>query len=189
MATTGNITKCAFDLGTFEGFNFRDDSAIERLLTADEIVEWDHDGDGEAEFWPSGDNSGVYLLFKSQSSVTGEEISLLIRLLGELGGDSVENFLKLHHARSDLGWELGSITREMIEDLSVYIFQGETFLDARREAAFELFETFYPDAYRAWQESSCDGLVFDPERFLNSPGWSVTEAQIGDSRAVIIAAT
>ena len=39
-----------FDLGTFEGFNFRDQSAIERELTAEEVVNWNHDGDGEAEF-------------------------------------------------------------------------------------------------------------------------------------------
>jgi hypothetical protein len=38
-----------FDLGTFEGFNFRSQSVIERVLTAGEVVEWNHDRDGEAE--------------------------------------------------------------------------------------------------------------------------------------------
>ena len=40
-------------LGTSQGFNFRTQSAIERLLTTEEAGE--HDADGEAQFWPAGD--------------------------------------------------------------------------------------------------------------------------------------
>ena len=36
------------DLGTFEGFNFREQCAIERILSANEVIEWDHDKKGEA---------------------------------------------------------------------------------------------------------------------------------------------
>jgi hypothetical protein len=186
METTTGTANHIFDLGTFEGFNFKESAPIQRRLTADEVSEWDHDLAGEAEFWPAGDNLGVFLVFQDQSAVTAEELSHLKRLLNELGGDSVENFLKLYYVKRGLGWDIGSTTGQAVEDLNIHIFQGENFGDARREAAFELFEIFYPDAYRAWRESSCDGLIFDPERFLNSPIWSVTEARIGDSRAVII---
>ena len=44
------MTSTLTDLGTFEGFNFRDQAAIMRRLTAEDVVNWDHDGDGEAEF-------------------------------------------------------------------------------------------------------------------------------------------
>src|ERR1043166_7862522 len=80
-----------FNLGTFEGFNFRTQSAINRTLTAAEVVEWNHDKRGEAEFLPSGDRPEVALVFKGRSSVTGSELLELDRLLHELGGDSVEN--------------------------------------------------------------------------------------------------
>jgi hypothetical protein len=42
------------DIGRFEGFNFRSQCAIHRVLTAEEVLEWNHDADGEAEFWPDG---------------------------------------------------------------------------------------------------------------------------------------
>ena len=41
------------DLGTFEGFNFRDQAALDRNLTADEVLDWDHDGAGELEPVPT----------------------------------------------------------------------------------------------------------------------------------------
>ena len=37
-----------YDFGQFEGFNFRSQSAIERALTAQDVVGWDHDREGEA---------------------------------------------------------------------------------------------------------------------------------------------
>ena len=86
------------DLGTFEGFNFRAQSAIDRILTTAEVVAWDHDRDGEAEFWPSGDRAEVSLMFKGRSAVTATELIDLDRLLTELGGDSAENFLRIHYA-------------------------------------------------------------------------------------------
>ena len=50
---TEGLSELHFDLGTFEGFSFRHDQAIDRNLTAAEVVGWDHDAAGEAEFWPS----------------------------------------------------------------------------------------------------------------------------------------
>jgi hypothetical protein len=82
-----------FDLGTFEGFNFRDQSAMWPNRTAQEVVDWDHDKDGEAEFWPSGDNEAVLVVFKGQSSVAASKLMALDGLLHELGGDTDENFL------------------------------------------------------------------------------------------------
>ena len=69
------------DLGTFEGFNFRDQAALDRNLTADEVLDWDHDGAGEAEFWPAGDHPGVAALFSQKSAVSGSELKALDDLL------------------------------------------------------------------------------------------------------------
>ncbi len=65
------------DLGSFEGFSFRGQQAIERDLSAEEVVNWDHDGDGDAEFWPAGDCPGVQLVFSEASSVNAREIVAL----------------------------------------------------------------------------------------------------------------
>jgi len=93
---TTDDRKLRFDLGTFEGFNFRAHSAIERVLTAPEVVDWDHDRQGEAEFWPAGDRLEVSLIFGHGRSVSGWELSALDRVLQELGDDSVVEVLKIH---------------------------------------------------------------------------------------------
>lgn len=177
----------SFDLGTFEGFNFRSQSAITKNLDADQVLNWDHDRQGEAEFWPAGDNAGVALIFEHKSSVTGSELKELDRLLSELGGDSVENFLRIHYAVNTCGGELARLTAADVEDNNLDIFLGSNFTDLRREAAYQLFELFYPDEYRAWEKTTCDGLIFDTDRFLDSPALSVEEVRLGDQVALLVA--
>lgn len=175
-----------FDLGTFEGFNFRDQSAIEKNLTADEVIGWDHDREGEAEFWPAGDRAEVAWLFSGKSAVTCSELQALDALLEELGGDDPENFLKIHHALNVCSGDLHSLTAQQVEDENVHIFFGSNFWDLRRETAYELFELYYPEAYAGWEKSHCDGLIFDTDRFLDSPSFSVDEVDLGETKALIV---
>ena len=175
-----------FDLGTFEGFNFRDQSAIERTLTALEVVAWDHDTAGEAEFWPSGDHDGVATVFKGRTSITGPELLDLDRLLTELDSDEVEQFLRIYCAVRIHGLELAELTADQLDEFNLHIFRGTHFFEVRREAGYELFELYHPEAYRVWQTSHCDGLSFSPEDFLDSPCFSVVEVRLGDGVAVLV---
>lgn len=175
-----------FHLGSFEGFNFRDQSAIWGNRTAEEVVNWDHDLRGEAEFWPSGDREEVQLLFRGRNSVSGAELLALDRLLEELGGDTEENFLKIHFAVNIQGCDLCSLTAEAVEDEPLHIFSGGCFTDVRKDAAYELFELFYPEAYQAWEDSKCDGLIFDEDRFLDSPVFSVDEVKLGGKAVLLV---
>jgi hypothetical protein len=177
-----------FDLGMFEGFNFRTQSAIDHLVSAQAVVAWDHDRQGEAEFWPAGDKPEVSLLFKGRSSVTAAELLDLDRVLGELGGDSRYNFLQIHYAVNICGDALRNLHAESVQDYCLYVFSGTNFIDLRRDAAYELFELFYPDQYRTWNESHCDGLIFDVDRFLDSPSLWVEEVELGDEVALLVAA-
>jgi hypothetical protein len=43
------------------------------------------------------------------------------------------------------------------------------------------------EAYQAWEKSLCDGLIFDVNRFLDSPSFSVEEVQLGDERVLLVA--
>ena len=176
-----------FNLGSFEGFNFRNQSAIECELSAEDVIGWDHDRLGEAEFWPSGDQAGVALIFRDQNRVTATELLALHRLLEELGGDILENFLKIRHMLSVSSKDLCGLTGVEVEDQNVHVFIGPNFWDLRREAAYELFELYYPEAYVVWEKSQCDGLVFDTDRFLDSPGWSVDEVGFANAVALIVA--
>lgn len=174
------------DLGTFEGFNFRHQAAIPRILTAQEIVDWDHDARGEAEFWPSGDRPEVLQVF-NRSSVTASELLALDRLLQDLGDDSPGNFLRVHYAVNIRGADFDRLDARQVEDQSVHVFIGTNFIDLRREAAYELFELYHPDEFRVWNESTCDGLIFDVDRFLDSPCLFVEEIAIGDRKALVVA--
>ena len=176
-----------FDFGTFEGFNFRTQGAIDRILSANEVLTWDHDGAGEAEFWPSGDSPGVALVFQGKTSVTASELRDLDRLLGELGEDSEANYLRIHFALGIRGGDLAALTGAEVEDQLFHVFIGTSFMDLRREAAFELFEVYYPDEYEVWEKSTCDGLIFDEDRFLDSPSFSTEEVTLGDRKALIVA--
>ena len=185
---TDGTTQLHFDLGTFEGFSFRQDQAIDHIMTAEEVVHWDHDADGEAEFWPSGDHPEVALVFQGRSAVSARELLALDALLQELRGDSTNNFLRIHYAVSICGEDLAGLTCDKIDDLPIHLWEGTSFLDLRTEAAFALFELYYPDEYRVWEKSLCDGLIFDRDRFLDSPVFSVEEIELGDRKALIVAA-
>ncbi|MFO1459303.1 MAG: hypothetical protein U1G08_07820 [Verrucomicrobiota bacterium] len=183
MTQTQNITH---DFGHFEGYNFRHQTAIERLLTATEVVQWDHDRHGEAEFWPAGDKREISLIFRDQSAVTATELLELSVLLGELEDDSTENYLSVYFALS-VGEELGKVTADRVRDLAPCCLLGGNFTDVRREAAYELFELYFPELYHAWESTPCDGLIFDTDLFLDSPSFNVVEVELGGEVAVLVA--
>lgn len=180
------LSSLSFDLGTFEGFNFREQSAIEQILSVTQAVQWDHDRLGEAEFWPAGDHAGVSAIFSDCSNVTASELIALDQLLHELGGDSLENFLRIRHSLSLHGCHLSELSREQIEEDSAHIFIGKNFADLRRDAAYELFESYWPAEYAMWEKCNCDGLIFDTDRFLDSPSRFVDEVDLGDTKALIV---
>lgn len=188
MNQTHQTESIIYNFGHFEGFNFRSQSAIDRLLTAQEVVDWDHDRQGEAEFWPTGDEPRVSLVFEHRSTVTGSELLSLARLLEQMGGDTTDNFLAVYHAATVSGNGLPDLSADGVQDRAPFCFRGSNFTDVLRDAAFELFELFYPELYRLWESTPCDGLIFDTDRFLDSPSFSVSEVRIGDEVAVLVAA-
>lgn len=173
------------DLGTFEGFNFRDQCAIERTLTADQVVNWDHDANGEAEFWPSGDDPLVKGIF--DGNVTASDLTTLAEFLSQLDGDRTESLLRIQFAIHVQGGDLTKLTVRELEDNQPMFFYGDTMSDARKEAAFELFETFWPDLYKAWNEDHAGILDFDWYSFVDSPLWAIHEVKLGDKAILMVA--
>jgi len=126
------------------------------------------------------------LLFSRGNTVTGAELIKLDQLLVELGGDSTEFFLRTHYLVNLCGADLMGLSAVMVEDVLIHLYCGDSFLDLRRAAAYELFELYYPEEYAVWQKSYCDGLNFDTDRFLDSACWTVEEIQFGDKKHLII---
>jgi hypothetical protein len=67
------------------------------------------------------------------------------------------------------------------------MFCGQSFITIRQEAAYELLELYYPEEYRIVTESRCDGILFDVNRFLDSPSFATEEVRLGDERALLVA--
>jgi len=173
------------DLGTFEGFNHKTQEAIYPNVTAQEMIDWDHDRLGEAEFWHSGDLPAIAKILDS-NDVLVRDVVALDRLLSELG-DDLSVLVKIIYLNQSCGHRLQELDAETIEDSPISIFRDNvSFIDLRRTAAYELFELYYPEEYRVWEKSSCDGLIFDVDRFLDSPGFCTEEFQLGEDRVLIV---
>jgi len=172
------------DFGSFEGYNFRQMAAIYPNTSAQGVIDWDHDGKGEAEFWPDGDHDGVALVFRGASAVTAGDILALDRLISALG-DEPESYVRIAWM-IDQGECITGLEPETIEDELLFIHSGDSFLDVCKDAAFELFEAYWPDEYRAWEKSNVPGLEFDWERFLDGPEFSTGEYQLGDQKYIVV---
>ena len=173
------------DLGTFEGFNFRQGAAIDRLLTAQEVVGWEHDQHGEAEFWPSGDHAILSHLFPDR--VTRYELQTLAALLSQMEGQAEANLLQICFACQAREIDLEDLTVERLDERFATVFEAATFYDARRAAAFELFETYWPDLYRAWESDSLGILRFEWEDFLDCGTWITQELRIKERCIFMVA--
>lgn len=169
------------DLGNFEGFNFREGAAIEGNLNAEDVIIWDHDRWGEAEFWPDGSNEIVSRLLPGNSCSAGQ-IRQVIRIFDELEGDT-QGLLKAAYLR-DRGYSLEDITREAIEDSFLHVFGPGYRADLKNEAAYELFETFWPEAYATWEISHVPGLHFDAQDFMDS--FSTLQVEIGETWYLVV---
>lgn len=154
-----------YDIGKFEGFNFREQSAIEHILTAQEVLDWDHDRDGEAEFWPHGCNPFTSYLLPG-NACSDSDVREVVRIFHETEGRP-EELAKAIYLR-DNGTSLEDITSEAINDSCLHVYGPGWFHDLNKQAAYELFELFWPDAYKCWEENSIPGLSFDREDFLES---------------------
>jgi len=178
-------TRLRFNYGTFGGFNSHSQSAIERILTAEDVVNWDHERDGEAEFWPSGDRPEVALLFSCRNKVTASELLVLDRLLDELGDDSTENILRIYHAAEQCAGGLIELTAEGVQKRILHLFFGDD-MNIRTEAAYGLFKLYYPEDYKAWLGATSCALYFDMDYFLDSPFFSLEEVRIGQQSVLLV---
>lgn len=166
------------DLGTFEGFSFTRDCAIEEALTAEEVLNYPE----EAEFWPSGENRLVAELL-SWKTTTHSELLALDALMSAIGEERLVAAIPLVRE----GYRVSEITEDLLDERSFHVSEADNFMSARTNAAYELFELYWPEAYKAWESGSHpDGLYFDVDRFLDSPQCSVTEVELGSRHLVLV---
>ena len=182
------------DLGFFEGFNFRSQRKMDRLLTATEVVNWDHPNDGDTHFWPSGDHEGVLEVFRrkdwyyepdlQKDYFEDWEIQHLDDLISCLG-DEPESFAKIIWHLEE-GCRFFDITAHEIKEGNLYVFRGKNFYALKKKAAYKLFKEIYPEDYKLSLKNCCRWLTFDPVRFLRDPRFSTMEITIGNEELLIV---
>ena len=171
-------------LGTFEGFNFRTQSAIMRRQTAEDVVNWDHDADGEAEFWPSGDTPLVSGIFHQK--IKASDLTALNDLLIALDGDFECNMLRIQFAIRALGADLHSLTASELDEKRPVIYYGDNQFDVRIFAACELFEAHFPELYKARMQDRHGILIFDWYKFIHLPKWITYELSLRDRKLLMV---
>ena len=162
-----------FDLGTFGGILVRDNCPIPGKLTAGEVVNWNPETQGEAKFWPSGDCVAINLLFIHQYGFTVAELLEVERLLGQMGGGSEENLMKIYFAMAHYGLSLKELDGHKLAREPLHVFSGKRCCPLRRRAADALLKLYHPVAHQIWQEHKFGGLRFDTDGFLNSPDFHI----------------
>ena len=165
-------------LGMFEGFNFSKQSAIDRNLTAEEVLDWNHCADGEAEFWPDGSNPFVTKLLP-RTSFSPDELREVMRIFEEVDAEPIQlaKAIYMHEQGSSLA-DIGSRT---IDDSCLHVFGPGWFVDLEKEAAYELY---WPEVYAIWRKSTVPGLSFDVEDFLRQ--FSTLELKFSDGGFLIV---
>lgn len=94
------------------------------------------------------------------------------------------SFRKAIYLKQNNGLELKDITREATDDSCLYIFGPGFFSDLKKEAAWELFEQFHPEAYKLVESWTIPGLDFDEEQFLNS--FSTLELKTKENKGYVV---
>ena len=179
-------TRLRFELGTFAGYNLSHPVAMRRRLTAQEVVDLEHEVEDTAEFRPAGDRFEIRLIFGAGNPVSVAQLRSLDRVLQELGGDSIRNFLHLHSAIDDFNVDLATATARDIEHPDRHLFIGDDFFDLRDEAADALLAYYWPEGHRAAQSSHTAGLFSDSGRVLQWMMCTVEEVDLGDQLALIV---
>ena len=169
------------DFGMFEGYSLARQGAIFPHHRAQDVIDWDQNADA-VEFWPCGDHEGIALAFYRQTAVSAADLIQLDNLLTAIGNDAIETYARIHWLMTLDGYGLNELTADMVNDLDIYYFVGETDADLSQEAAIQLFGTRFPEQYATWRRD-CPGQRLDTEAFWSA--WTVREIELSSRRILM----
>lgn len=172
--------------GTFTGDNLKEQEVLERKLPLEEGREWDGDEAGEEESERGRAAQAMALFTTGRDALGPKEMQTVAGLLAAVDGDREDTLIRLHLLVHVQGAELGNVTAADLEDLPLNTYRGSSFIEVRREAAFELFQLYWPDLYALWEKTPMDGLRFDVDAFLDSPAWVTEELQLGADCVLLV---
>ncbi len=172
--------------GVVEGCEDAERKAFFREMDLSEGREWDPEGQEDDESSLVRDLRALRVLFQGSHALDAKGMETALGLVAALDGDDLDSILRLHVLVNIQGMDLDAVTVAAMEELPLSTFRGENFHDVRREAAFELFQLYWPDLYAIWEKTPMDGLRFDVDAFLDSPSWVTEEVQLGSECVLLV---
>ncbi len=173
--------------GVVAGCEDAERKAFFREMDLSEGRQWDpEDQEGEDELSSVRDMRAMRVLFQGRHALDAKGMETAIQLVQAFDGDDLDSILRLHVLVNIQGMDLEAVTVAAMGDLPLSTFRGENFHDVRREAAFELFQLYWPDLYAIWEKTPMDGLRFDVDAFLDSPSWVTEEVQLGSECVLLV---
>jgi hypothetical protein len=172
--------------GVVEGCEDAERKAFFREMDLSEGRQWDPEGQEDDEFSSVRDMRALRVLFQGRHALDAKGMEAAIQLVEAFDGDDLDSILRLHVLVNIQGMDLDAVTVAAMGDLPLSTFRGENFHDLRREAAFELFQLYWPDLYSILEKTPMDGLRFDVDAFLDSPSWVTEEVQLGSECVLLV---
>jgi hypothetical protein len=175
-------TELKFDYGLFRP------SCTARALhrwkpvTAEAILNWKGTEAEGMEFHPYGDKAETGLLWRPNDPVTAEQLVALDGLLENLGGDTLENYLRVRHATTTLKIPLGHLTPMAVCSTMLHVFIGTDSSQLEEDAAEQLLGLYRPEAW----EPTLGAVRRSFHRFCNTPWWKVEHLSIGAQKALVV---
>jgi len=176
--------KC--DLGNFSGRIWHESGNLSREFSPEEVLEWNQDHDGFAEFYPSGDHEGVSLVFREKASVSTADLVELDHLIDGLRYPPKISCLLIHHLMHKHKVDVANLDCSDIEDSEAVIATGRTFFEAEQMATAKLYDHFpeeCPDILHG-----LDSAVRDREllKLLYSPKFVITQARFSNDVGMVV---
>jgi hypothetical protein len=176
-------TELKYNHGLFKPFCAARSLHRWKPVTAEQVLNWKGTEAGGMKFYPYGDKAETGLLWRPNDPVTAEELLALDGLLEELGGDTLENYLRVRHATTALQIPLGHLTPMAVSSIMLHVFIGTDSSQLEEDAAEQLLGLY---RHEAWEHSL--GAAQRPfERFCNTQWWKVEHLSIGTQKALVMA--
>jgi hypothetical protein len=184
MTYTSKHPPLRYQFGTFDGAYWPTDYCrFEKPVPTSEILDWNQYDPGEAEFWPTGDKPEMTLLFNTDNRICcKEEILSLEKILDHLGGDSVENYLRIRHATRRLCVNLCELPYQALVLLPLHIFVGATLAEVQDQAVADL-SVRYRD--HRWGGSGTEPSAY-LDLYRNDPAWGLETVAFGNKVALLV---
>ena len=168
------------DLGSFEVRVWHPRGCLSRIVSPEEVLEWEGEEDGLVEFYPSGDHEGVSLVFREKACVDAAELVELDYLLDGLMYPAKVSCLLIHHLMHKHKIGVSGLDCSDIGNTEAMVSTARTFYEAQQMAVIKLEHHIpqeYPNSFKQLASNERDHELL---KYLHTSKFIITQAKFSD---------